>query len=298
MAKSNGKTVAITGATGFLGSELVSYLHAKGWNVIGLVRNPPENTEYASYRSYDITKPVESSALRGVDYVIHTAYVKHGRQTPNAYDINIEGAEDLVGVCKRQSVRNAIFISSMSAHKNAISEYGKQKSAIENIFLSAGYVALRPGLILGNGGLVKSMAIFMKSKHVVPIIDGGKQPLQTIAVYDLVRCIEKSLTDDISGVLTVATPTTYTYREFYKALARKLNTRVVFIHIPYRLLMLVFRILSLFRVSVEIGEDNLKGLRKLQSTNTSKDLKTLGIKLDDMETSLKNTHLTWYNSPK
>jgi nucleoside-diphosphate-sugar epimerase len=280
-------TIAITGATGFLGSNLVTHFSNKGWQVMGLVRNPPTNkAKSVTYRTYDITKPLPAETLQGVDYVVHTAYVKYSRQNPDAMDINITGAENLLTACKKQQVKKALFMSTMSAHDAATSVYGRQKLAIEALFTEAGGVALRSGLILGHGGIVADMSAFMRSKHMVPVIGGGKQPLQTIAVYDLARVIEAALTKKVTGVLTVATPEVYTYKAFYRALADSLRIRVAFVPVSYYLLLTAFNFAAVLRLPLNLGADNLRGLRQLRSAETAHDLQRLGIEIDDLPTAL------------
>lgn len=281
-------TIAITGANGFVGRALTEYFLDQKWHVVGLVRNPSAGTNpKAEYRKYDITKPLPVGSLDGVDYVVHAAYIKLGNQAPDALEINVTGAKRLLAACKDQNVRKALFLSSMSAHDQATSVYGQQKLAIEQLFEGAEGVCLRSGLILGHGGIVEDMAKFMRTKHIVPVIDGGKQPLQTIAIYDLCHVIEAALVKDIRGTLTVATPQIYTYKEFYSVLAKSLRTKVIFVPIPYYALLAAFKVATALHLPLDVGEDNLKGLKQLRSTETSADLRRLSISLDDLRLTLQ-----------
>jgi nucleoside-diphosphate-sugar epimerase len=282
-------TIAITGASGFLGSALVKYFGGQGWHVIGLVRKPLSSTEpNIEYREYDITKPLGKNTLKDVDYVVHTAYIKYGKQHPDAMSTNITGAKNLLASCKIHKVKKSLFMSSMSAHDTATSIYGKQKLAVEQLFVNANGLALRAGLILGHGGIVKDMSNFMRSKHIVPVIDGGNQPLQVIAIYDLTRVIKAALESNIHGVLTVATPTIYSYKTFYQTLAKSLQIKVAFIPIPYYALLSIFNVAAALHLPLNLGADNLRGLKQLRSTETAADLKKLNITIDDLETVLKN----------
>jgi nucleoside-diphosphate-sugar epimerase len=286
-------TVAITGASGFVGSALIEYFANKGWHVVGLVRRPSDSSnKNITYRSYDITEPLGKNTLSGVDYVVHTAYIKYGRKHPDAMELNIAGAKNLLISCKKQGVKKSLFMSTMSAHDNATSVYGRQKLAIEKLFVDAGGVALRSGLILGDGGIVADMAQFMRSKHIVPVIGGGRQPLQTIAIYDLARVIEAALTKDATGLFTVATPQVYTYKAFYQALAHSLQIKVAFIPVPYYALLGAFNVAAALRLPLNLGADNLRGLKQLRSADTAESLKRLGVKIDDLETALRKINIS------
>lgn len=291
MTKKKAPSIAITGASGFVGTTLVDYFAEKDWHVIALVRHVPHQKKHRKnieYREYDIAKPVKKSNLAGADYLVHAAYIKLSKENPNAFQLNVEGARNIIAASHTANVRQAVFISTMSAHEDAISIYGKQKLAIEKLFLDSPHsTVLRCGLIVGDGGIVRDMANFMRSKHMVPLIGGGNQPLQVISVYDLCAVIASATTNHISGRFVTANPTIYTYRQFYHILARYLGIKVIFVPAPYWLLQLVFKIAILLHLHLDIGEDNLKGLRRLKAMPSSEDMKTLKVTTLSLEESLK-----------
>lgn len=295
VAKINQPTVIITGASGFVGSVLVRYFGQKGWQVIGLVRNPKRFTAKGSIRyvEYDLEKPFDDSFFKGATYLVHTAYIKYDRDHPDALKRNVEAAKRLLAAARKYKLAKTVFISSMSAHEEAVSVYGRQKLAIEQLFDTPSDVALRSGLIIGRGGIVQQMSQFMRSKHLVPLIGGGKQPLQIIAVGDLARVVEQALIHkEVSGVLTVANPRVYTYKSFYQTLARHLRTKVLFVPVPFYVLLGAMRTISLLPLPLSVNEDNLWGLKKLRSADTAKDLAVLGIEVDELEAALKAADAT------
>jgi nucleoside-diphosphate-sugar epimerase len=285
--------IVITGANGFLGSTLVQYFSSKNWNVTALVRHPDKfaDTENVSYLHYDLSQSVNDGIFKNADYLVHTAYVKQDYEHPNAHEVNLTAAKNLLAASREHSLKKNVFISSMSAHENAISVYGRQKFAIEKLFNSQRDVSLRPGLIIGNGGIVKNMVNFMRSKHLVPLIGGGKQLLQTIEINDLARAIDQTLVHDQSGVLTVAHPQTYTYRQFYQTIGKALNIRIVFVPVPANALLALLKILAAMRINLSINEDNVRGLQKLQAVDTKADLTKLGIQPLDLPQSLSHSKL-------
>lgn len=287
-------TIAITGANGFLGSELVRHFQSAGLTVIALVRNSHRFTSTAEIRyvEYDLTKPILPSLLKDVDYLVHTAYVKQNAKQPDALQINTSAARQLVDAARKNNLKKMVFMSTMSAHTGAESVYGKQKLAIEKLFQGKDSAVIRAGLIVGNGGIVKQMFDFMRSKHMVPLIGGGVQPLQIVAVYDLARVIDTILSGNHAGLFTIATPTVYRYKDFYTSLARRFSIRVLFIPLPFWLLLGVIRVIGLLHVPLAVSADNILGLKHLQSADTSSDLKKLNITLDSLEKALKNTTMS------
>jgi nucleoside-diphosphate-sugar epimerase len=280
-------TIAITGANGFLGSALVDHFVKDGWQVVALVRRPPElYRKNVSYVKYDLNKPIGSNALKGVTYLVHAAYVKQDRKHPDAFNINIKAAENIFAAAEKQNIKKCLFMSSMSAHEEAISDYGKQKLAIEKIFSGPRCISIRSGLIIGNGGLVKQMVDFMRTKHMVPLVDGGKQPLQIVAISDLVKVVDKLLTSNISGMLTIATPEVYSYKDLYLAISQRLNINVLYVPVPFFALINIIRLVNLLPVPIAVNPDNALGLKALRSTKTGPDLKRIGVKLKTLQYAL------------
>jgi nucleoside-diphosphate-sugar epimerase len=288
-----GKTIAITGANGFLGAVLVDYFLEQGWKVVALVRHIPAKSDNKnlSYKEYDVRRPVDKKMFEGVDYVIHAAYIKQDRKNPDAFVANVQGAKNLLAAVRASGTKKNIFISSMSSHEGAISSYGRQKLAIEKLFDTPADTSLRLGLIIGNGGIVRNMAAFMRSKHVVPLIGGGKQPLQVINVHDVGKTIQQTIKYDTRGTLTIATPQVYTYKEFYKALAKHLGVGIVFIPLPSYLLLAMIKAIGALHLPLAINAESVQGLKKLIAVDTSKDLKKLHLELDSLDTSLRQFHL-------
>jgi nucleoside-diphosphate-sugar epimerase len=290
MSKKTNPTIAITGANGFVGKTLTNYFKRQGWQVVALVRNPDKySLKGVQAAAYDLAKPLDAKSLKGVDYVVHAAYVKQDRQHPDAFETNIEAAKSLVAAARQQKVKKCLFMSSMSAHDEAISAYGKQKLAIEKIFDGKDCVSIRSGLIIGNGGLVKQMVDFMRSKHVVPLIDGGKQPLQIISVNDLAMVIDRLLLSNLSGVYTIATPQVYSYKQLYQTISRQLNIKVLFVPVPFFLLMGIIRFVNFLHMPIAINPDNALGLKQLRAADTAGDLKKVGAQLKSLEAALAET---------
>ena len=72
-------TIAITGASGFLGNKLLDHFLDKGWCVIALVRDPSTQKrkhDNLVFRKYDIVKPISKTTLKGCEYLVHAAYIK------------------------------------------------------------------------------------------------------------------------------------------------------------------------------------------------------------------------------
>jgi nucleoside-diphosphate-sugar epimerase len=295
-------TILITGAGGFIGSSLVDYFSNKGWRVYALVhkinvsaRTPLKRRGevYSSYDTnihylkYDLEKGVsDESVYVDVDYIIHCAYVK-SESNSNAFEINTKGSKRLLELSRKYDVKRNIFLSSMSADENASSIYGKQKYEIEKLFNAGQDTIVRPGLVIGNGGLLKSMIKFIKNRKLIPLVSGGKQPVQTIYIDDLILALDKIIEKNLQGTFTIASPDVITYKEFYNEVCKAFNLNAKFISIPYRLFYTVIAFAEALKIELAVSKDSLKGLKNLRVHEVEDSLKKIEMHPRSIEIALQ-----------
>src|SRR5581483_5243317 len=167
--------IAITGASGFIGSCLLQYFCDRQYPVIALVRKPSGNS-ITEERFFDLQQPVQNNLIIGVDILIHCAYVA-AAPSIDAEKINYEGTKALIECANSNHVKKIIFFSSVAAHAQAVSAYGKSKLALESLFDKQKDVVLKCSFVIGNGGLFHRLFTHAVTKKTVPLIHGGHQPL-------------------------------------------------------------------------------------------------------------------------
>src|SRR6266446_3115073 len=182
-----GPTVVITGANGFVGSHLARYFSGSGWRVVALCRTAPgaRRVPNVAYRAYALAARLNEQDLEGADFLIHCACAKYSPRTPNADDVNVHGTRELLEASRRAGISKFVYLSSLSAHPRAQSHYGRHKFVLEGIFDAQRDLVVRPGLILGDGGLAQSMTRLLRRLPVVPLIGGGRQPLHPLGIDEL-----------------------------------------------------------------------------------------------------------------
>lgn len=150
--------VAITGATGYLGSVLSEHLSGHGADVIALTRRPPED-HAAQWRPFDLGEPVDGALFDGVDSLIHAAWVLSGKDTNELWRQNVLGSRRLIEAAIAAGVPKIVFVSSMSAYFGTRQAYGLMKLAVERTVLDSGGVVVRPGLVYGEtpGGMAGTL---------------------------------------------------------------------------------------------------------------------------------------------
>jgi nucleoside-diphosphate-sugar epimerase len=279
------RTIAITGATGFLGNELVHHFLSAGDKVIALVRKVPhEKISGVHYVLFDLTSGKCSESKIEADVLIHTAYVAV-TSSKTSLDDNIAGTKSLLKLFPATTKK--IFISSISADKNSPAVYGRQKAAVENIFLEHDGAAIRPGLILGNGGVFANMRNYLSRKRNIPVFRGGSQPLQTVFVNDLVLAIDKLISKDMRGIFTVCEHDPVQYKEFYSELCRQLNVKPRFISIPFWMAGCMVSCANAIGITLPINKDSLQGLKLMRVHPSKEDVEAIGVNVGNYKQNLE-----------
>lgn len=121
LVKLPGSTIAITGATGFLGGYLVDKLLARDAHVVAVARTPSKADALAK-RGVEVRKAdlSDAAALReafmGCDAVIANAAVISFMNPHETYATNVEGTRNGFGAMAAAGVRRAVAISSASVY--------------------------------------------------------------------------------------------------------------------------------------------------------------------------------------
>lgn len=260
------KTVLITGASGFIGSALVRTFVGNGWRVVGAGRvRPPALPDGVDWRTYDLAwTSLPDDFLEGVDAVVHGAMMKQSA-SDHSFDVNVAAGKMLLDRAHQRDITRVAFLSSLAAHDGALSQYGKHKYVLERHFDQRGALVIRPGLVLGNGGLFASMRDYLRSHRYVPLIGGGNQPLQTIYIDDLAQAIYEGIDRGARGVFTVAEVDPVSYRVFYEAVSARLGVEVTFVPVPFWAVDLGLRCAAALRVKLPLERDNLLGLQAMRT---------------------------------
>ena len=142
-----GATIAVTGATGFLGRYLVDGLLRRGARVIGVVRNPdrvPELRERGvELRRADLAEPDRLEAgFRGADAVVSNAALLSLRNQPWAEYVrtNVDGTVNVCEAAAAAGVRRIVHVSSVGVYR------GRRHRVVDEDHVQYG-PEVRPGRI-------------------------------------------------------------------------------------------------------------------------------------------------------
>ncbi|MFI2609197.1 NAD-dependent epimerase/dehydratase family protein [Kitasatospora sp. NPDC018619] len=199
-----GPTVALTGATGFIGSGVLAALAARGARVRALARRPPRAAAPgAVWIPGGLADPEALGELcTGAGALVHLASKVDGG-TEECEAVNDRGTAALMAAATRAGVRRIVHLSTAAVYGEGphagievdevapapVSEASRTRLLGEGHALAAGGCVLRPGLVTGTGDrwVVRALAELV---HRVPVRwEGGRTRLSMVDRTDLARLI-------------------------------------------------------------------------------------------------------------
>jgi uncharacterized protein (TIGR01777 family) len=244
--------VAITGATGEIGSALSAFLTTGGHRVDRIVRREPApgTTEI---RWEPAAGQIDASALEGVDAVVHLAGENIGGRWTDARKRDIMGsrrtgtrvlAEALAGLERKPEVivsasaigyygdrGDEVLTEDSSPGDDFLAEVCKEWEAATGPALEAGIrvVRMRTGVVLES--VLPRMAVPFKL-GAGGRIGSGRQWWSWVALDDVVGAYHHALTtQELAGAVNVVSPSPVTNADFARALGRVLK-RPTFLPLP------------------------------------------------------------------
>ncbi|MCH1430876.1 MAG: TIGR01777 family protein [Chlamydiales bacterium] len=242
--------IAITGATGLVGSELKHFLRSAGHDVYTLVRTPCKSDK--EIRWNPLTGDIELSKLEGFDAIIHLAGENIGsgywtkKKKQRIRDSRVIGTKHLVAALNnlQNPPKTLISFSAIGFYGVKALETDEDHSSCGNDFLASvcsdweqealqynkGRVVIpRLGVILSpKGGALEKMLLPFKLGFGGKIASGA-QYMSWIAIDDVIYNLYHMLCNKtISGTLNLTSPNPVTNEDFSKVLAKVLKRPCLF----------------------------------------------------------------------
>lgn len=245
--------IAITGASGLIGSVLVPTLRADGHEVLRLVRRQPTGNDEISWDP--ARRLLDPQALAGVDAVVHLAGVGVGdARWTTAYKARVISSRVDGTLTIARAVAAAPDPPRVLLSASAVGYYGDtgDRFVDESAGAGAGFLAetcvaweqatapataagvrvvkLRAGIVLAKhgGALGKVLPLFRAG--LGGRLGSGRQYMSWISLADEIAAIRFLLTaEEISGPVNLTAPTPVTNAEYTAALARTLHRPAPFV---------------------------------------------------------------------
>lgn len=248
--------IAITGASGLIGTALVKSLTNDGHEVIKLVRNPSSSPDEVRW---DVTQGVENTVkLNGIDAMVHLAGAGVGdKRWSEQYKTEIKNSRVIGTQTIARAMANLPQPPKVMISASAIGWYGDTGSekVDERDAAAAGFlpevvrlweqaadpardagirvVHPRTGLVMSaaGGALAKLVPLFKLG--LGSPLGNGKQYWSFISLSDEVKAIKYLINKtEIAGPVNLTAPTPVTNLEVSKTLAKLLHRPMLPIGVP------------------------------------------------------------------
>jgi nucleoside-diphosphate-sugar epimerase len=241
--------ILITGSSGFLGSRLAVSFRERGHVVTGTARHPgPEQVRFV------LGEDFERSLVSGFDEAIHAAHDFDSAAR------TLEGTRKLFEAVQQGGATRQLFISSYSARPDAVSEYGQVKYALEQMFLDEGEAVVRPGLVIGNGGIFGRNLRTMITSPVIPLLNDGRDEVPVLSIGDAVRSIVLLVETRRAGAWNLFHPNIPTMRQIVDVVAAETGRRPLIVPVPAGIVLPAVRWAARLGIPLPFREDNIRSL--------------------------------------
>ncbi len=265
-----GRTVLVTGATGFLGGAVCWWLASRGWRVTATGRNEAAGRELTLagtlFRRASLEHTDETTGLcDGQNAVVHCA----ARSSPWGswrafHDANIRATENVLRMARVARVRRFVHISTPSIyfdfrHRHDLTEssplptrqvnaYTATKLEAERLALAAGneglpVVVLRPRAIFGPGDTTIFPRILQAAKGGrLPIIGDGRNVVDLTYVdnaAESVACALDAPADCLGQTFNITDGQPVVLWEFLAAILNQLGLPAPRRRLPVRTALLL-----------------------------------------------------------
>jgi nucleoside-diphosphate-sugar epimerase len=190
--------VALTGATGFIGSHVARRLRCAGWTVRAIIRAKPKRAPLSSgdciWVEGDLAEPQALAQLvDGAEAIIHCAGVVRGVSKAQFNRVNVEGVAHLVRAASRaQPAPRFLLISSLAARAPHLSPYAASKRGGEEVLEAQRLVpwaAFRPPAVYGPGDRELMPLLRWASRGVGFRVGRGQRRFSLLYVEDLAEAV-------------------------------------------------------------------------------------------------------------
>jgi nucleoside-diphosphate-sugar epimerase len=270
--------VLVTGANGFIGRHLGRTLEAGGCRTVGVSRNATQIDGYSKVHRASLGDSLEPLfEQEPFDAVVHCA----NYAGPGEFQRNVDGTSLWLEQASEHGVGLQVFLSSVSANAQALSDYGAAKFALEKRFLDANQVVLRLGLVIGAGGMFEKIRKPLGELRFVPLLDNGIPLVYVIGVDSLcliIRDVVAGNAENLRGrTWQMHQEEPYRLRDVMRTIRRQFGYSCRFIPVPsLPVLWLLTLMERLPLISLPVSSTNVKGLRQNRNQRFQSDFARFG----------------------
>src|SRR6185503_6443993 len=178
--------VAITGATGFIGSHLDTRLAGEGHEVVRTARRDLDNVDQLN------------AAFAGCEVVAHCAGINRELGDQTYARVHVEGTRNVVAAAKTAGVEKIVVMSFLRARPNCGSPYHESKWEAEEIVRDSGldYTVIKAGVVYGRGDhMLDHLSHALHTFPLFGLVGLKEKSIRPLAIEDLVHVMRAAIVD-------------------------------------------------------------------------------------------------------
>ena len=270
------KKILVTGGSGFLGINMIRHLFTKGVENIVVIDvedfDYPEKNKISFVKGDIRDKAKVAEAVKGCDYVIHTAAALPLYTKEDIMTTDVDGTRNLLEASKKENVKRFVHISSTAVYGIpdhhplleddkliGVGPYGEAKILAEEEcfkFRAKGMIVpvIRPKSFIGPErlGVFALFYDWAKDGHNFPMIGSGNNRYQLLDVEDLCESIWLTMTVDekiANDTYNIGAKEFTTMKEDYQAVLDVAGFGKKIYGFPAKPMIWALRILEFFKLS-------------------------------------------------
>ncbi|MGO4446364.1 NAD(P)H-binding protein [Mycobacterium sp. 2YAF39] len=223
--------ILVTGATGYVGSRLVTTLLDAGHDVVAATRNPARLAEFGwhdrvtgvALDAHNQESVRHAFAASGPVDIVY--YLVHGIGQPGFREMDNSAAATVASEAKDAGVRRIVYLGGFVPDDDNLSEHLSSRAEVaEALSVDGGpdVVWLGAAMIIGSGSTSFEMMRYVADRFLLmPMPGWSVNPIDPISIQDVLYYLVAAADEKVpAGAYDIAGPETSSYADLLRAYAR------------------------------------------------------------------------------